>query len=201
MAQHDDPFGRRPFGGDFGEPQVEPAPRENPAERIAALEAELAAAREEVSKANDRWVRERADLENVKRRAAKERGDQIRYGSESLLRDLVAVVDNLERAADAARKGGDVASLATGVELVLKGFHDVMERHGVSRVEAGGTPFDPAVHEAMAHVESPAHAPNMVVDQHQRGYRLHDRLLRPALVTVAKGGSGSNPVVNDEGGD
>lgn len=199
--QHDDAYGSRPPGGDFGEPQAEATGGQSPAERIAALEGELAAARDEASKANERWVRERADLENLKRRTTKERGDQIRYGSESLLRDLVAVVDNLERAVAAAKTGGDVGSLAAGVELVLKGFHDVMERHGVSRVEAHGTRFDPNVHEAMAHVESPAHEPHMVVDQHQRGYRLHDRLLRPALVTVAKGGSSSTQVVNDEGGD
>jgi molecular chaperone GrpE len=209
MAPENDAFGGRPTGGGFGEAPGGPAGAQTPEERIAALEADLAAAREELSRANDRWVRERADLENLKRRSARERTDLARYGSESLLRDLVAVTDNLERAVHAARNGGDVSSLTEGVELVLKGFHDVLERHGVSLVDATGARFDPAVHEAVAHIESSAHGPNMIVDQHQRGYRLHDRLLRPARVTVAKGNPASNPavqgvvqdVVNDEGGD
>ena len=204
MASEDDAYGSRPTGAGFNETRGEPTGTQRPDDRIAALEADLAAAREELSRANDRWVRERADLEILKRRSARERSDQARYGAEPVLRELVAVADNLERAVEAARGGGDGASLAEGVTLVLKGFQDVLERHGVSRVEASGQRFDPAVHQAMAHVESPAHEPNMVVDQHQRGYRLHDRLLRPALVTVAKGGPSaqpSNPVVNDEGGD
>lgn len=206
LAREDDTYGSRPPFGGFGETHGEPAGTPGAEERIAALEADLAVAREELSRANDRWVRERADLENLKRRSARERSEQARYGSESLLRDLVPVADNLERAVDAVRNGGDAASLAEGVALVLKGFHDVLERHGVSRVEAAGARFDPAVHEAVAHVESPGHGPNMIVDQHQPGYQLHDRLLRPARVTVAKGAPAPvtqvvQDVVNDEGGD
>src|SRR5579875_2135413 len=139
------------------------------AARIAALEAELAAAREEARQNYDRWVRERADLENLKKRAAREREEAVRLGNESLIRDLLPVMDNLERA-----------------------LRDVLERHGVQRIEAGGAVFDPAHHEAVAHVESTEHPPNVVVEEHQPGYRLHDRLLRPALVTVAKAPAGSD---------
>src|SRR5579884_3874541 len=130
------------------------------AARIAALEAELAAAREEARQNYDRWVRERADLENLKKRAAREREEAVRLGNESLIRDLLPVMDNLERALRHAEAGGDV--------------------------------FDPAHHEAVAHVESSEHPPNVVVEEHQPGYRLHDRLLRPALVTVAKAPAGSD---------
>jgi molecular chaperone GrpE len=150
------------------------------------LEAEVAALREELRQANDRWLRERADLENVKKRAARDRADTIRFATESLLKDLLPVVDNLERAVEHARSGGDGQPLVEGVALVLKALLDVLERHGVTRVAAKGAAFDPAHHEAMAHVETSEHDPNVVVEEHQPGYRLNDRLLRPALVSIAK---------------
>jgi len=170
----------------------------DPDARIAVLEAELAAAREEIRQANDRWVRERADLENVKKRAARERSETLRFANEALLRDLLPVVDNLERAIEHARGGGNGAPLVEGVALVLKSLLDVLEKHGVTRIPAKGTPFDPAHHEAMAHVESAEHAPNSVVEEHQPGYRLNERLLRPALVTVAKA---PDNLVKDQGRD
>ena len=167
-------------------------------DRVATLEAELETAREELRQANERALRERADAENVKKRAAREQADAVRYGTERLVRDLLPIVDNLERAVQAAQGGGNGAPLVEGVTLVLKGLLDVLARHGVSRVEAEGTRFDPTHHEAVAHVESEQHEPNAVMQEHQPGYRLHDRLLRPALVTVAKGPSN---LAKPEGGD
>jgi molecular chaperone GrpE len=158
--------------------------------RIAELEAALATAQEEARVAYDRWVRERADLENLRKRMARERQDAIRFGGESMVRELLPVVDNLERALRAARAAGDVQALVQGVDLILKSLLDTLARHGVERVSAQGAPFDPSHHEAVAHVESP-HEPNLVIEEHQPGYRLHDRLLRPALVTVSKGQSTS----------
>jgi molecular chaperone GrpE len=169
------------------------------AARIATLEAELAAAKEEARQSHERWVRERADLENVKKRAVKERADAIKFGTEGLVRDLLAIVDNLQRAVEHAKGGGNGQPLVDGVGLVLKAFQDLLERHGVVRVESRGTRFDPAHHEAVAHVESNQHEPNSVMEEHQAGYRLHDRLLRPALVTVAKAPSG--PGVAKDGDD
>jgi molecular chaperone GrpE len=151
------------------------------------LEAELAAAKEEARAAHDRWLRERADLENVKKRAARERQDAVRFGTETLVRDLLPVVDNLERALAAARSAGEGGSLVDGVELVRKAFLDTLQRHGVERLTAVGEGFDPNRHQAVAHVESPVHEANQVIEEHQAGYRLHDRLLRPAMVTVSKG--------------
>ena len=170
----------------------------NEPDRLAALQAELEAAREEVRQAGERVLRERADAENLKKRAAREQSEAVRYGTERLVRDLLPIVDNLERAVQAAQAGGDGQPLAEGVSLVLKALHDVLTRHGVTRVEAEGTRFDPAQHEAVAHIESAAHEPNAVMAEHQPGYRLHDRLLRPALVTVSKGRSN---LANPEGGD
>jgi molecular chaperone GrpE len=156
------------------------------AARVAALEADLAAAREEARQNHERWLRERADLENLKKRAARERAETMKFANESVLRDLLPIVDNLERAVEHAQGGGNGQPLVEGVALVLKALLDVLERHGVTRIAAKGAPFDPAHHEAVAHVESGEHEPNSVVEEHQGGYLLNERLLRPALVSVAK---------------
>ena len=171
-----------------GQATGSPAPRSDASAdaRLKALEAELQAAREEARRNQDRWQRERADLDNFKKRAAREQGETVKFANEAILKDLLPVVDNLERAVEHARGGGNGEPLAEGVALVLKALLDVLERHGVRRVETKGTRFDPAHHEAMAHVESSEHEPNAVIEEHQAGYRLCERLLRPALVTVAK---------------
>ena len=156
------------------------------ADRIRALEEGLEAAREEARQSHARWLRERADLENLKKRAMRERSETARFANEAMLKDLLPVVDNLERAVEHARSGGNGQPLVDGVALVLKALLDVLERHGVTRIQAKGTAFDPAHHEAMAQVETAEHEPNVVVAEHQPGYRLHERLLRPALVSVAK---------------
>ena len=167
-------------------PKRAPEAGEDVAARLAALETELEKAREETRQHHERWLRERAELENLKKRAARERAETMKFANESLLRDLLPIVDNLERAVAHAESGGDGQPLVEGVALVLKSLLDVLERHGVKRIEAKGTPFDPAQHEAMAHVESTEHEPNSVIEEHQPGYRLKERLLRPALVSVAK---------------
>jgi molecular chaperone GrpE len=180
--------------GDDPKDQGPAAPGSDGGARSSTLEADLATAREEARQAHDRWVRTVADLENLKKRAARERADTIRFANENFARDLLPVVDNLERAAEHARGGGNGKPLVEGVELVLKSLLDVLERHGVTRVAAaGGAPFDPTHHEAVAHVESAEHEPNSVMAEHQPGYRLNERLLRPALVTVAKAPSDPNP--------
>ncbi len=149
-------------------------------------EQQVADLRAEVGAFKDRWLREKAELENFKRRAAREKSDALRFGSESLLKDLIPIIDNLHRAVAHARTSREVDPIVSGVELVLRGFEEILERHGVKVVEARGVPFDPSRHEAIGHVDS-AEPANTVIDEHQRGYTLNDRLLRPALVTVGKG--------------
>lgn len=143
--------------------------------------------KEAEAKANyDLFVRERAELENFKRRMQREQAESIRYANEPLLRDLLPVLDNLERAVSHAHGGGNGQPLVEGVALVVRSFLDTLEKYGVTRIEARGEQFDPSKHEAMAQVERSDVTPNTVVDEYCPAYLLHGRLLRPALVTVAK---------------
>jgi len=134
----------------------------------------------------ERLLRQAAELENYKKRSARERDDAIRYANESLLKDLLPVVDNLERAIAHASGGGNGRPLVEGVEMVLRGLTDVLAKHGAMPILAQGQPFDPTKHEAMTQVETDDHEPNSVVEELHKGYMLRDRLLRPALVSVAK---------------
>ena len=163
-------------------------------DRISALEAELTDLRQQLvtkegeAKDNyDRFVRQTAELDNFKKRASREREDGIRFANEVLIKDLLPIMDNLERAVAHASGGGNGKPLVEGVEMVLKGFLDVLSKHGVRQIVALGQSFDPGKHEAMAQLDSESHAPNSVIDEHQRGYFYRERLLRPALVTIAKG--------------
>lgn len=180
--------------GPAAEAGDEPHPRsyDHAMDLVDRLREQLAAKTAEVADLKDRLLREHADLENFKRRMQRERHDALRYASEHLLRDLLPVIDNLQRAVDAAGTAGDtnlqsrVDGLVTGVKMVLHQFTETLGRFGVTRVESAGQSFDPSHHEAVAHVETHEQAPGSVVDEYESGYRLHDRLLRPAKVTVAK---------------
>lgn len=164
--------------------------------RLQELEQERARLETELKAEHERFLRERADLENSKKRAAREREETLRYGTEGLVRDLLPVVDNLERALQHAESGGHGGPLTEGVRLVLDSLRRVMESHGVNQIQALGEPFDPARHEAMEQIESDEHDANTVVREHQRGYTLHDRLVRASLVGVSKPGGGAK---SDEG--
>ena len=155
----------------------------SPEAAVEELHAALAAKEEEAKANYDRFLRERAELENFRRRMQREKADALRFAVEPLVRELLPVVDNLERAL--AQEPGNEPALREGVRLVLESLHAVLAQHGVTTIDAVGEPFDPARHEAIARIETDAHEPNRVVDQLHRGYHLHDRLLRPALVTVS----------------
>lgn len=144
-------------------------------EEIDRLERELADLR-------DRSMRTLADFDNYRKRAERERQELRRYALLEPLRDVLEVVDNLERAASA---GGSAEDLKQGVEMIVRQLQDFLRRHGVSTIESRGEVFDPAVHEAVSRRESEAVSEPMVDEEYQRGYRLHDRLLRPARVVVA----------------
>ncbi len=158
---------------------------ESPSE-IEKLRQDLAAKELEAKKNYDLYLRQVADLENFKKRVAREKEEAIRYGNEALVKDLLPVLDNLERAVEHAELGGNGKPLLAGIELVLKGFLEVLEKHGVTQISAKGEPFNPQKHEAFAQVESTDHEPNTVVAELHKGYFMADRLLRPSLVSVAK---------------
>jgi len=155
-------------------------------EQSAAEEA-MAASQEEARKNWDLYLRARADLENYRKRVQREKEDLSRFANENLLREILPVVDNLERAlAHARQSDGETGGLLEGVEMTLGQFQRVLEKFGVTAVCAVGEPFDPARHEALGQVESAEHPPNSVAQEMQKGYLLNDRLLRPALVMIAK---------------
>jgi len=147
------------------------------------LRLKLAEKEEEARASQDRFLRERAELENFKKRMQREKVEALRFASEPLIREILPVIDNLERAVQCGEGNGE--SVIEGVQMVIKALLEVLERHGVKRVEALGQPFDPTHHQALAQVETAEHEPNRVVEQLHTGYLLHDRLLRPALVTVS----------------
>jgi len=155
-------------------------------ERLRAeLEMSQAAGREGFEKLkaeHERFLRAAADLENYRKRAQREREEAQKFGIERLLRDLFPVVDNLDRALAAAPEGDP---LSGGVKLVLKSLEEVLSRHGVKSFRALGETFDPKVHEAIMAVATDEVPPGTVVLEHGRGFTLHERLVRPALVGVA----------------
>jgi molecular chaperone GrpE len=150
------------------------------------LREQLKAKEEEAKNNYDRFLRQSADLDNFKKRASRDKEDAVRFANEALVKELLPVVDNLERAVAHAKDGGNGESVVEGVEMILKGLFDALAKHGVVQISAVGQPFNPQLHEAMAQVESPGHEPNTVLAEHQKGYLLKDRLIRPSLVTVVK---------------
>lgn len=154
---------------------------------INALQAELDAMRDEMARMKDHSMRALAEAQNMKRRAEIDVDNARKYGAEKIVTELLPVVDNLERALQAADAELDgVKPVLEGVELTLKGFLDALAKSNVEIVDPHGEPFDPAVHQAMTMIENPDVESNSVVAVMQKGYRLNGRLLRPAMVVVAK---------------
>ena len=163
-----------------------PDARISPEARIQALEAELAQIR-------DQHLRALADMENLRRRAQREVEDAGKYAVTKFARDVLAVSDNLERAAQAVppeKRGGDplVDQLAQGVDMTLSSFRQTLETHGIRRVDPLGERFDSKLHQAMMEVEDRTKPAGTVVQVLQTGYVIADRLLRPAMVAVSRGG-------------
>jgi len=135
---------------------------------------------------HDRLLRMAADFDNYKKRVAKEKEEWIKFANEDLIRSILPFIDNLERAVSHSEKTRDVQALIEGIHLTLQQLLQALNRFGVSRIESVGKPFDPSLHEAMMVVETSEHEPNRVVEEHQKGYLLNDRLLRAATVSVSK---------------
>jgi molecular chaperone GrpE len=161
-------------------------------DRLAALEREK-------DDYYDRLLRATADLDNLRKRSRREVEDARRDGRSRALKEILPVVDNLERAVQhAGSASGDTQGVVEGVQLVLRQFSQALERLGVQSLEAEGKPFDPNVHEAMSQMESAELPPGSVAQVLQRGYMIDDRLLRPALVIVSKAPAGAAETGNGE---
>lgn len=160
---------------------------DGPGSRIGELQAALARAEQEKKDNWDKYLRAVADLENFRKRGKRDLDDARAEARTRVLKEMLPVVDNLERAVEHAEKQGDAAAaIIDGVRLVLRQFLSAFEKVDVTPVDAAGQPFDPNVHEAISQLETDDAPPGTVVQVLQRGYRLGDRLLRPALVVVAK---------------
>jgi molecular chaperone GrpE len=150
----------------------------------------LAAAQAEAQRNKEGWLRAAADFDNFRKRTRKELEDMRKSGREDLLRALLPVFDNLERALQSAQRASDVKAVAEGLTMVQRQFVDALGREGIQRVPTVGQAFDPSVHEAIQQVETADHAPGTVLAEVQPGYTQGERLVRAAMVVVAKGKSG-----------
>ncbi|HEX9458593.1 MAG TPA: nucleotide exchange factor GrpE [Thermoanaerobaculia bacterium] len=137
----------------------------------------------------DRYLRTLADFENFRKRSEREKDDFRRYALVGVIRDLLPVIDNFDRALEHAEEGDEFHK---GVALIYKQLFDVLQRHGLKTISESGVRFDPNIHEAVVREEDPSVPSHTVVAILQKGYFLHDRLLRPAMVKVAVGGSEEN---------
>jgi len=144
---------------------------------------------EEIRELKDRVLRLAAEMDNTRKRLEREKSDGISFANECLLRELLPVVDNLERAVGHAEKETDCQSLLSGVRMTMKAFLDVLAKFGCAPFESAGKVFDPNYHEAILQREDPEKPGKTVLEEYQKGYTLHDRLLRPALVVVSGGGN------------
>jgi len=151
-----------------------------------ALKAKADATEAELAEFKDKYLRALADGENARKRIRQQSEESVKIQREGLLRDFLSILDNLERAVEAARGGGNGKSIVEGVEMVLTSIKDFLRSHGVSEVSTVGQTFDPLLHEAVDHVASAEHQPNTVISEFNRGYKVGERLLRPARVSVAK---------------
>ena len=168
-----------------------PSPDEGPVTDetglVAELQQALTAKTEEMKNLNDKYLRLAAEFDNYKRLNQRDQRDQIRFGNEPLLKELLPVVDNLERAIKSSQDGGSSDSLIQGVDLTLKQLTGALAKFHVRPVETVGRPFNPATQQAVTSIASEKVPKQHVVDEFQRGYLLHDRILRPAMVSVSTG--------------
>jgi molecular chaperone GrpE len=150
------------------------------------LKQKLEEKEKEAGELKERLLYQQADFENFKKLKAKEKQEALKFGNETLVKDLLPVIDNLERAIQHGCKSEDSKAIVEGVELTLNSFLKVLEKFGVTRVDALERGFDPNVHEAIAQEAREDKAPGTVVTELQKGYIMDGRLLRPSMVTVAK---------------
>jgi molecular chaperone GrpE len=168
-------------------PRSSSKPPGAPPPEVPAIDADpLAQAQAEATRLRDAWLRTAADFDNFRKRARRELEEARRGGREDLLRSLLPVFDNLDRALQSSQRSTDVKAMAEGLSMVQRQFVDALGREGITRVPTVGHPFDPNLHEAIQQVETDSHPPGTVIAEVQFGYMQGDRLLRAAMVVVAR---------------
>lgn len=156
--------------------------------KLERLKSEVEAARAEAETARDRMLRTVADYENYKKRLEKEKREFVKYANEKFIKDLLPSLDDLERAIDSSNDLDSLESFREGVKIIYKQLNNILKKHNVTPIEATGVKFDPNLHEALMHM--PSEEPkNTVVQEYQKGYKLHERVIRPSKVVVSAGSS------------
>lgn len=155
-------------------------------ESVASVREALEKKEAECRELQDKYLRTVAEMDNFRKRMNREMNDSVKFANEKILGDLLTVLDNMERAITHSREKKDFDSLLDGLELTMKEFRGVFEKHGVQSIESVGQLFDPSTHHAVSMVESDSHGDNVIVDEFRKGYLLNDRVLRHSLVSVAK---------------
>jgi len=156
-------------------------------EEMTLMQSELDGAKAQAQIAIDRMMRLAAEFDNYKKRSAKEYENIRKYAAENIIKELIPIVDNFERAIESANESKDIDSLLKGISLILSQMLNLLEKEGVVRIKAVGEVFDPNVHEAVMHIASDDYPENVVAQELQKGYILRDRVVRPAMVSVSKG--------------
>ena len=172
---------------------VSDEPSETDAETDEDSDNALAAAKSEAEKYRDMALRAEAEMQNLRRRSERDVQNAHKFGAERLIQNLLPVVDSLEKAVEASQQAETAEDdpQLEGLKLCLKLFTDVLTKEGIEVVDPLGQPFDPNVHEALSMIENPDMEPNSVMAVIQKGYRLHERLVRPAMVMVSKAPAGA----------
>ncbi len=171
------------------EPEIEqPEGQDVPAAEAAVSEVE--ALKAEIEQQKDAALRARAEMDNYRKRMAREKEDAIRYSNMALLESLIPIVDNFELGLEAAKNATDASGIVLGLGMVRKQLEDFLKSHGVETVDAAGQTFDPNLHEAVGHEAHAEIEEGKVISQLRKGFKLKDRLIRPATVVVSKGAAG-----------
>ncbi len=168
------------------EPAGSKPPTTTPSASAEEIVDPLAKAQADLAELKDRYLRLAADYDNFRKRSRRDVDEGEKKARESLLKDLLPVFDNLERAASSAADAIDAKSVGDGVRMVLRQFIDTLDRVGIQRVVSKGAAFDPMVHEAIQHLETDEAPPGAIIAEAMAGYKMGDRLVRAAMVVVAK---------------
>jgi len=181
MADENDTNGTVPEGED----PPKSGPSSSASEGAAAADP-LADAKAEAQKNKEMWMRTAADFDNFRKRTRREVDEARRGGREEMVKELLPVFDNLERAIQSAQRAQEVKAVADGLNLILRQFIDTLGRSNITKIPSVGQQFDPSLHEAIQQVETDEHTPGTIVAEVQPGYMQGDRLVRAAMVVVAK---------------